>query len=120
MKSVAGTWSGVGQWCPPGSLPYVFFPTLFFMEDGSSILQLSSSMDEYGPYTYRCNLHNGKLFTVNGEYTLYERDGKRVLVYRTHAGYTTAELEFISANNALPKRKNFCNDCFYDSPITIY
>jgi hypothetical protein len=118
VKSIAGTWSGAGSYCPPRNFPYVFFPTVFFTEDGTSILQISSAEDEYGPYRYKYSLHNGKICTNNGEYTLYERNGKRILVYR--AAFLEARLEFISINNTLPKRRLFCNDCYYNSPANIY
>ena len=111
MQSIAGTWTGSGQWCPPGSLPLVFFPTVYFQEDGSSLLQISSNYEEYGPCYYKGQLHNGRLWTTNGEYALYERDGRRVLVYRSYEGNTEARLDPLDSTNVLPAKTSYCQEC---------
>jgi hypothetical protein len=120
IKSIVGKWSGVGQWLISGRLPYVLFPTVIIQEDGTLILQISSDMDEYGPYTYKGRLRNGKLWTINGEYTLYEHEENRVLFYLAHQGTVEAQLKFIDNSNSLPIRKNFCKDCYFESPLNLY
>ncbi len=120
MKSIAGKWDGAGQWLKTGRLPYALFPTLIVYEDGTLILQISSDMDEYGPYKYKGQLRNGRLWTINGEYTLYEYGENRVLLYYSHEGRVEAQLKFIDKSNVLPERKNFCTNCYYVSPLNLY
>ena len=117
VKSIAGTWLSVGQWCPPGSLPIVVYATIYFKDDGSSLLYSESEWQKSGPWYYKGQLQNGKLRTVNGEYTLYEHEGKQVLTYRGYDGNFTARLEPANIGKSSPfedkkKYKPFYFDIF--------
>jgi hypothetical protein len=90
------------------------------MEDGSSIVTISSFVEECEPYTYKGRLLNGKLCTANGEYSLYERDGKRLLVYHSYGGNTVGRFEYISNINNMPIQKVMPKDCNICLTLQLY
>ena len=102
MKIIAGTWLSVGQWVQQGYLPVAVFATIYFQEDGSVLLYSKSNFINSGPWYYKGQLHNGSLRTANGEYTLYEHDGKKEIVYQGYDGYYTARLEPVNDGKSSP------------------
>ena len=110
MKSIVGKWDGVTWVSAPWLILPAFFPTVVFLEDGRLIAQSSSNYGEFGPYLYKGYLHNGKFCTRSGgEYTLYERDGERVLIYR-FGPFVETKFKYIDNSTTLPSKKIFLKD----------
>jgi hypothetical protein len=100
FKDIAGKWEGTVSSAALGSSPMV----LIIREDGTgeSIVPQESKFFPYsdqGRFYLKHELVEGKIRVKNntsgetGIRTLQEKGGKRVLVYRSDDGYTTAEVE---------------------------
>ncbi len=115
MKDIVGKWEGVIRISVPWLIPPTLFSTIVLLEDGSILAQTSYNWGEYGPYLYKKwgYLHNGKLNTRGGsQCTLYERDGKRVLIFRSPP-WAETQYEYIDNSTNLPSKKIFLKDYNY-------
>jgi hypothetical protein len=112
MKSIVGKWEGISEVYYQPVFHMVYFPTIVILEDGSLIVRSSSIFREFGPYLYKGRLQNGKFRTPGNDYTLYERDGRRVLVPCCNPFVNTC-YEYKDNSTTLPSKKIFLKDWDY-------
>lgn len=92
FASISGKWTGVLG----GPMLTAQFVTLIIYEDGTAEMIMPHEFPEVGGgYSGKGVLSEGKYQFKNGEYTLHEGNGRRVLFYRmyTGKGLDTIELE---------------------------